>query len=275
VDRLEGDVDGSGVSAARALVRLVRYRECLFLLVVRALRVRYRRSVIGFGWTLLYPLLAMAVLTAVFSHVFADVERYPVYVIVGVLVWSFFSVACVQAMDALLGGSAILKKVGVPSAVFPLAAVGANVVNFVLSLAVLVVAGSLAGVVEAPAPAVQALWLATGLLSVLAFTFGVALMLASANLFFHDVRYSFEALMLVWFYATPVVYPAAAVPAHLAWLVQLNPFHWFLELLRAALWSAQSPAAGAGVIAPAIGAATLAAGWLLFTRLERRFYLVW
>jgi ABC-type polysaccharide/polyol phosphate export permease len=267
-------VVGANVSAARALGRLVRYRECLALLVVRTLRVRYRRSVIGFGWTLLYPLLAMAVLTAVFSHVFTGVERYPVYVIVGVLAWSFFSVACVQAMDALLAGSAVLKKVGAPSAVFPLAAVGANAVNFALALAVLTVVGGAVGAVEITEPATQALWLATGAFSLLAFTLGVALVLASANLFFHDVRYSFEALALVWFYATPIVYPPDVVPPHLAWLVRLNPFSWFLELLRAALWGG-APAAAAGVVAPVLGCASLCAGWLLFARLERRFYLVW
>ena len=257
------------MSAGRSLADVVRYRECVALLVARTLKVRYRRSFLGFAWTLLYPLLAMCVLSFVFSHVFADVPHYPLYVIVGVLGWSFFSLSCIQAMDALLSGGTILKKVRVPGAVFPLAAVGANFVNYILALGVLVVASAAGGVL----PGFHPLWLLTGALSLCAFTLGVALALAALNLFFHDIRYLFETLLMVWFYATPIVYPVAVLPPHVARLLALNPFHWFLELLRAAMWSGREPAVGAAVLAPAIGLVTLALGWALFTRLERRFYL--
>jgi len=257
------------MSAVRSLVRVVRYRECVGLLAARSLRVRYRRSIIGFGWTLLYPLLAMTVLSVVFSRVFAAVSHYPLYVIVGILAWGFFSLSCVQAMDSLLTGATVLKKVHVPSAVFPLAAVGANFTNYVLALLVLITASALLGVL----PGVHVLWLLTGIVSMAAFTSGTALALAALNVFFHDVRYGFEALLLVWFYATPIVYPPAALPPAALSLLRLNPFHWFLELLRAALWSGEAPAPGASVLAPVLGILALAGGWLLFSRLERRFYL--
>ena len=257
------------MSTVRSLAHVARYHECVALLVARALRVRYRRSLLGFGWTLLYPLLAMSVLTLVFSHVFATVSLYPLYVVVGVLAWGFFSLSCVQAMDALLSGATILKKVRVPSAVFPLAAVGANFVNYVLALLVLVVTATLLGVM----PGVHIVWLLTGVLSLTAFTLGLALVLAAANLFFHDVRYFFEALLLLWFYATPIVYPVAALPQQVSLFVALNPLHWFLEVLRAALWSGVPPGSSACVVAPALGLVTLGIGWLVFSRLERRFYL--
>jgi ABC-type polysaccharide/polyol phosphate export permease len=257
------------MSAVRSLARVVRYRECIALLVSRTLKVRYRRSVLGFAWTLVYPLLAMSVLSLVFSNVFVHVQHYPLYVIVGVLGWSFFSLSCVQAMDALLSGGSILKKVRVPGAVFPLAAVGANFVNYLLALAVLVLASAACGVL----PGLHPLWLMTGAVSLFAFTLGLALALAALNIFFHDIRYLFETLLLVWFYATPIVYPVAVVPPHVSALLRINPFHWFLELLRAALWSGQEPAAGATVLAPLIGLGVFGLGWLVFNRLERRFYL--
>ena len=89
-----------------SLARLLRFSDCLFLLAARALSVRYRRSVLGFAWTLFYPLGTMAVLTLVFSQVFIDVEHYAFYVITGVLPWGFFSLASIQAADSLLAGAA-------------------------------------------------------------------------------------------------------------------------------------------------------------------------
>jgi ABC-type polysaccharide/polyol phosphate export permease len=257
------------MTAVRSLVRVARYHECMSMLVARALRVRYRRSLLGFAWTLVYPLLAMLVLTTVFSHVFTSVPRYPLFVIVGVLAWGFFSLSCLQAMDALLAGAAVLRKVQVPSAVFPFSAVGANFVNYVLALSVLVVATATIGVL----PGLHVLWILTGLLSLVSFTLGIALALAALNLFFHDVRYFFEALLLLWFYATPIVYPLDALPPHVAAFVALNPFHWFLEVLRAALWSGTSPGVFACLAAPALGLAVFGLGWTVFSRLERRFYL--
>jgi ABC-type polysaccharide/polyol phosphate export permease len=257
------------MSVVRSLVHVVRYRECVALLAARTLKVRYRRSFLGFAWTLVYPLLAMCVLSIVFSHVFVQVKHYPLYVIVGVLGWSFFSLSCIQAMDALLSGGSILKKVHVPGAVFPLAAVGANLVNYLLALVVFVCVSAAFGVL----PGFHPLWLLAGVASLFSFTLGVALALAALNLFFHDIRYLFETLLLVWFYATPIVYPVAVLPPHVSVLLRLNPFHWFLEMLRAAMWSGQAPAAGTAVLAPAIGLVTFLLGWLLFNRLERRFYL--
>ena len=257
------------VTSGGALVRLVRYRDSLVLLTARALKVRYRRSVIGFGWALLYPLIAMTVLTAVFSNVFPEIPQYSLYVVIGVLVWGFFSLACVQAMDALLGGAPVLRKVYVPSAIFPIAAIGANFANFLLALLVLPILMAYLGAW----PGLHPLWLATGLLSLTAFTLGVGLMLAAVNVFFNDVRYFFEALLLVWFYATPVVYPAQVIPDHLSALLVLNPLYWFLELLRAALYRGSPPAEAALIVAPLIGIGALAVGWVCYSRLERRFHL--
>lgn len=251
------------------MARVARYHECIGLLVARALRVRYRRSIIGFGWALVYPLLAMAVLSAVFSQVFEEIPLYPLYVIVGILAWNFFSLSCVQAMDSLLSGATVLKKVYVPSAVFPLAAVGANFVNYLLALLVLIVVGACLGVL----PGIDVLCLTTGILSLAAFTLGTALALAALNLFFRDVRYLFEALLLVWFYATPIVYPVAVLRPEVLNLMRLNPFHWFLDLLRSGLWSGTAPAPGAAVLAPAIAVVAFTCGWVVFSRLERRFYL--
>ncbi len=258
-----------GVSRLQPLARVLAYRDCLSVLAARAIKVRYRRSVLGVAWSLLYPLTAMIVLTAVFSRVFTELRFYPLYAIVGFLAWGFFSLSCVQAMDALIGGASVMRKVYVPAAVFPLAAVAANFVNLLLSIALLPL---IAWLIGAP-PVVHFGWLFVGLVLLATFTAGLSLGLAAANLFFQDVRYFFDAGLLIWFYATPIVYPAEVIPKQYAALVWLNPLHWLVAVLRAALYEGAAPSTTAVTAATVAALASLAFGWSVFSRLEKRFYL--
>ena len=238
--RGEGLYDG-GVSGLAPWRRLLAYRGALEVLASRSLKLRYRRSVLGFAWTLAYPALATAVLAVVFSRVFTQVNHYAAYVVVGVLAWHFFSVTCSQAMDALLDGASVMRKVYVPSAVFPLAAVVANLVNLLLCLAVLPTALTVFGAGGALRP----LAFAAGIIGLVTFTAGAALALAALNLFFRDVRYFFEAILLLWFYATPVVYPEDALLGGARLLLWMNPLYWILDALRAGLCATAIPSAGA------------------------------
>lgn len=269
MDVAGGGVYEGGVSGLGALERLVRYRESLLLLTARAVKVRYRRSLLGFGWSLAYPLLSTAVLTLVFGRVFGGVDHYPAYVLVGVLVWGFFSLGSLQAIDALFGGGPILRKVYVPTAVFPLAAVAANLLNLAFAFALLPL---LLPVLGAP-PALRPIELVVGLASLAAFTTGTALALAATNLFFNDVRYFFEALLLLWFYASPVVYPPSLIPTEMAAFLWANPFYWILDLLRAGLVAGSVANPLAVIVAPLMGFGGLVAGWWMFVRLERSLHL--
>lgn len=258
-----------GVSRLRPLARVLAYRDCLHVLALRCIKVRYRRSVLGFGWSLLYPLTAMLVLTAVFSQVFSELEFYPLYAIVGFLAWGFFSLGCVQAMDGLLSGAAVMRKVYVPAAIFPLAAVAANFVNLLLAIALLPLIVWMLGA----SPGLHLGWLAVGLVLLLCFTTGLALALSALNLFFHDIRYFFDAGLLIWFYATPIVYPAEVVPERYAALVRFNPLHWLIAVLRAALYEGTGPSGSTLAAATFAATVSLAVGWLVFSRLEQRFHL--
>lgn len=259
----------SSLSRLGRLGRLFHYRDCLSLLTARALKVRYRRSILGFGWTLLYPLASMVVLTVVFSRLFPSLRYYSLYVIVGLLAWGFFSLSCVQAMETMISSASVLKKVYVPAAVFPVASVGANFVNLILSILVLPVVMLALGA----SPGLHLASLAVALVVLFAFTTGLALALASVNLFFNDVRYFFDTILLIWFYASPIVYPEELIPPQLAGFLWANPFYWLLAVLRAPLYDGQPPSALVLAVASAIGLGTLIAGWLLFSRLERRFHL--
>ena len=260
-----------GLSGLAPWRRLLAYRGALWVLASRSLKLRYRRSLLGFAWTLAYPALATAVLSLVFAGLFKSIAHYPAYVVVGILAWHFFSVSCSQAMDALLGGASVMRNVYVPTAVFPLAAVSANVANLVLCIAVLPLALGVFGAGGGLRP----LPLVLGLTSLIAFTAGVALMLSALNLFFRDVRYFFEALLLVWFYATPIVYPTAALPTGARVLLALNPLTWILDALRAGLCEASYPDSATLVVALLCGGGSLLVGWRLYASVEDRFHLYW
>ncbi len=258
-------------AAAISVGEVLQYRDCLRILTARALKVRYRRSVLGFGWSLLYPLLSMLILTAVFARVFPAVSSYPVYVIVGVLAWGFISLSSLQAMDSLIGGANVLRRVYVPPAVFPLSVVAANLVHFLLSILVLPVVMAVVGAW----PGWHPLLLGAGLLCLTAFATGLALALAACNLFFRDVRYFFEALLLMWFYATPIVYPAGVIPGDLRFMLWANPMHWLLAVMRGALYPGAEVRLSELAMAVCVAVTCLGLGWAVFDRCQKRFYLYW
>src|SRR5260370_26035505 len=114
---------------------VLRYRDLIRALVVRDLKVRYRRSAVGFLWTMLHPLATMLVLEMIFSRVFRfDIKEYPVYVFSGLLFWNFFSQSVVSSMNSLKGNAVLLQKLPVPKAVFPIATVLSGVVNLLFAL---------------------------------------------------------------------------------------------------------------------------------------------
>ena len=239
------------------------------MLTRRAVAVRYRRSWLGVGWSLLLPVVSMLVLYAVFSNVFDELHDYPLYVIVGFIVWSFFSTTCIQAMESLPGHSSILRKVKISAAVFPLSVVGANVVNLLLSLLILPLLLWALG----SSFAFEPLRLSVALFCLLSFVTGTALALSALNLVFRDVRYFFEALMPIVFYATPIVYPRDIVPAGWQWLLTLNPLYWLATTMRAALWGTEYAPEFLFSVSIFVSAVMLVLGWFVFARSERRFHL--
>jgi ABC-type polysaccharide/polyol phosphate export permease len=257
------------LSDASPVERFISYRGALRVLSERHLKLRYRRSLLGFAWTLVYPLAATTVLTIIFSNVFTELSSYPLYALVGVLVWHFFSVSCLQASDSLLSAAAIARKVYVPTAVFPLSAVAANVVNLLLCMAVLPTVLYASGVDVTVRP----MTLAYAVVTLTVFTAGIALLLSSLNVFYRDVRYFFEAVMLVWFYATPIVYPASALTGANALIVNLNPLYWILSAVRSGFHPWYRLDTVSAVVAGAVACVSAFGGWAIYHRCERRFHL--
>jgi ABC-2 type transport system permease protein len=208
---------------------LLRYRDLLWYLVIRDLKVRYRRSVIGFTWTMLQPLLTMIVLQVVFSSVFRfEVRNYPVYALSGILFWNFFSQSVVSSMNSLRTNAGLLRKLPIPKAVFPVAAVASGVVNLLLALLTLLGLLIVTGHPLRP----SLLFLPVAILLAALFTLGAGLLLSPLAAFFSDVVEMVTVAMTLMLYLTPIFYPMAIVPERFRWVVRYNPIRSVLEVFR-------------------------------------------
>jgi len=245
-----------------------RYWDLLHNLVSRAIKLRYKRSVLGFAWTMLNPLVTMVILTAVFSAVFATtVPDYPVFVIIGLLAWNLFALGSSQGLTSVVDSGQLIRKVGVPKVIFPVAAVAANFVNLLLSLAPL-----LAMILVFRVRITWAVvWLPVGVVLIAGFTLGVALFLATLNVFFRDVRYFYEAALLAWFYATPIFYPVTILAPRTRAILQCNPLYVLIEVFRAPLYAGTPPSWGTLAIAATESLGALVLGWGVFRRYQAHF----
>jgi len=178
--------------------------------VVRDLKVRYKSSVLGFFWSWLNPLLLMIVFTVVFTVMLPNltIPRFPVFVLCALLPWNFFQAAVMGATNSIVHNAHLTKKVYFPREILPISTVLSNLVNFVLSLPVLFLFMILFGVP-------LTLWLVYLPLIIVvqvAFATGVALVLATLNVFYRDTSVIMEVIMQAWFFLTPIFYPAELLP---------------------------------------------------------------
>lgn len=238
---------------------LYRYRDLIWALVLRDLKVRYRRSAIGFIWTMLQPLLMMLVFQLVFAYMFRfNIPNYPVYALAGILFWNFFSQSIVASMNSLRGNANLLKKVPVPHAVFPVATVLSGLVN--MSFAMVPLFGLLIFTRQPLTPSLLFLPLAIVLAAL--FTLGAGLLLSPLAVFFHDVTELVSVALTLLMYLTPIFYPMSIVPEELRWIVRFNPIRSILEVFRDPIYNGKIPplshlavAVGVTVLLLAIGAA--------------------
>ena len=242
---------------------LVRYRELLYQLISRNIKTRYKRSALGIVWTMVHPLMMMVVLTLAFANVWKiSVPNFAVYVLSGLLLWNFFSQTTNSAMSELLWGSTLLHRIYIPRGIFAASALGTSLVNLALSLPALLAVMLFTGVKLTPA----LLFVPVAILLTSAFVMGVGLILSTLVVYFADIYEMFQILLMSWFYLQPIMYPISIIPDSLRWLITINPIYHFLVIFRTPIYDGRMPSAREIGIALAIGAGTLVAGWLTFTR---------
>lgn len=249
---------------------LYQYRDLISTLVARDLKVRYRRSAIGFLWTMLHPLMMMLVMSFVFSQLFRmDLPNFPVYALAGIVFWNFFSQAVVASMNSLRGNASLLTKLPVPKAVFPVATVFASVVNLLCALVPLFLIMMIMGHPLSPSLALVpvAIVLATCL------TLGAGLLLSPLAAFFTDTVELVAIVLNILFFLTPVFYPLSIVPEHMRWVVEANPLYWVLDVFRLPIYSGLLPSAATLAMAAGVAILVLVIGAASFRAMSHRIAL--
>jgi ABC-type polysaccharide/polyol phosphate export permease len=247
---------------------LIKYRELIRQLISRTIKTRYKRSVLGVAWTMINPLLTMAVLTLVFSQIFRfPTTTYALHVLSGLLVWNFFAQTTTAAMGELMWSGGLLGRIYMPKSAFAVAAVGTGLVNLGLSLVPYLIISIILGVF----PKIEILFLPVVVLLASLFTLGVSLLLSTAVVYFQDVLPTYEILLTVWFYLTPVIYPSDVLPAGLQSVLQWNPMFHYVEAFRMILIEGKIPNGWVMLAITLMGVAVFSLGWLIFTRREREY----
>ncbi|HUL73838.1 MAG TPA: ABC transporter permease [Vicinamibacterales bacterium] len=252
------------------LAEIWEFRELLFFLVWREVKVRYKQTALGVAWAILQPLLAMVVFSIFFGrlgHIPSDGLPYPVFAFSALVPWQLFAFALTESTNSVVANQRLVTKVYFPRLIMPMAAIGVGLVDFCLSLGVLAALMAYYGV--APSAAVWTLpaWTALALTTALA----VGVWLSALNVRYRDIRYTLPFLTQIWLFATPVAYPTSIVPEAWRAVYALNPMVGVVDGFRwALLGSAPAPPVTVGVSCLAVGV-LLTGGLFYFRRTERTF----
>ncbi len=203
---------------------LVRYRELFGNLFRRDLRAKYKGSLLGVAWSLANPLLLMGIYVVVFSLLWkaVDIPHYPLFLLCGLAVWVFFSASLTSAARSMLDYAELIKKVRFPRQLVAFSVVGTHLVGFVVMLAVLIVVDAIV-IPEARETVLLAIPISAVIVALVA---GVSLAVASANVVFRDVEHLLGALLLPWFFLTPILYKLEQLPG------SLDEYHGLAQFLR-------------------------------------------
>jgi ABC-2 type transport system permease protein/lipopolysaccharide transport system permease protein len=243
---------------------LVKFWPVVRNMVVQELKVRYQRSFLGFVWTLLNPLLMLATLGFVFSHLIKTVGNYTLFLFAGMVPWSFLSVSLSDAATSIINNEGLIRKIYLPKLIFPLARVLIALVTLVFSLGAMFLLLWPMG--ARPSWSMLLFPLALGLFAI--FTLGLSLVVATANTFYRDCGHLISVFLQAWYFATPILYPATNFPGRSQWLFRLNPAYYFIELFHDIVFSGRWPHLDLWATATVIATVSLGVGYAIFKSQE-------
>lgn len=219
----------------------LKYSDLIRELVHRDLKLKYRRSFLGYLWSVLNPLLIMIVLTVVFSTMFnKNIENYPVYLLTGRMLYDFLKTSTTQGMKSVFGNASLLKKVYVPKYIFTFSKITSCLVDTVLSMGALIIVMVVTG-----APFYwQFLLCPLVILQIYVFCIGLGFLLAVLDVFFRDVQYIYSAVTTAWLYLTPIIYPIerlSSKPGLQYAITHFNPLYYYVNQFRALIYYGELP----------------------------------
>ena len=240
-------------------------------LVSKDFKLKYRRSVLGVLWSVLNPLLMMCVLAAVFTNVlkFGDVENYPMYLILGNVLFALMSDSTGSAMGSILESAPLIKKIRVSKMLFPIEKVLFTLVNFAISLIAVVIVMIFFRI----APTVDLVLLPVLLVYMLLFCSGLGLLLSSLAVFFRDVCHLWGVVITAWTYAPPLFYPVTLLPEWMQAAEVFNPMYHYVSYFRDIVMYGTMPGLGENLICLGMALITFVVGFAVFKASEKKFIL--
>jgi lipopolysaccharide transport system permease protein len=252
------------------LRELWHYRELVYFLTWRDIKVRYKQTALGAAWAIIQPFFTMVVFSLFFGRLAkipSDGVPYPIFAYVALVPWTFFANSLAQSADSLVGSANLIKKVFFPRLAIPISSVLSGVVDFCLAFAVLVAMMIFYGMV----PTANVLWLVPLLLLALVTSLGVGLWLSALNVQYRDVRYVVPFIVQFWLFATPVAYPSSLLEQPWRTLYGINPMAGVVEGFRWALLGTVDPPGPMIAVSAAAALIVLIGGAYYFRRMETTF----
>lgn len=246
------------------------YRELLYFLVWRDVKVRYKQTALGATWAIIQPLMTMVVFTLFFGRLAkipSDGVPYPIFSFAALVPWMFFANGLTQSSNSLVGSANLITKVYFPRLTIPIATVLSGVVDFVLAYVVLLGMMLFYGI----APTANVLWLPLFLLLAVVTALGVGMWLSAMNVQFRDVRFVVPFIVQFWLLATPIAYPSSLLSEPWRTLYGLNPMVGVVEGFRWAMLGTNTPPGASIIVSSAVALILLLSGSFYFRRMEKTF----
>jgi lipopolysaccharide transport system permease protein len=252
------------------LHELWEYRELLYFLVWRDIKVRYKQTALGATWAIIQPVFTMLVFSLFFGHlgkIPSDGIPYPIFSFAALVPWTFFANGLGQSSNSLVGNANLITKIYFPRLIVPLASVFSGIVDFLLAFVVLLGMMLYYGLV----PTLNVFWLPLFLLLALVTSLGVGLWFSALNVEYRDVRYVVPFITQFWLFATPIAYPSSLLPEPWRTLYGLNPMVGVVEGFRWALLGTKTAPGPIIAVSSAVALVILVSGAFYFRRMEKTF----
>lgn len=250
----------------KKLCEIYEYRNVLKQLVAQQLILRYRRTALGYLWTLVNPLLMMSVMAVVFSNLYnIEIRKFAIFLFAGMVPWNFFSSAISQSCSALINNEGLIKKIYLPKIIFPLSVSVSLLIDSVLSflaliLIILLLGGEIGRAITFIPISYALLWL---------FTLGLGFVVSLISVYFRDMQHIIVIVLQGLFFLSPVLYKNETLSGRIKWVVEMNPISTYIELFRGPLLSNSLPELDVLVNAIALSTLSISIGLIMYFRNEK------